>query len=216
MVAIIAIPQSTLFRVGRSTGPLEFPPVAFTGDSRFDDFPDTRSFRVLYVGDRRACFFECLEDFLPDEHATTGPPHGITADWFRRRRIASCRVDDPLGTMQWLDLFAPETLRDFRTRFRHDVRACHLSTLDASVAMSEHRLATQSIGRWAYSEGFHGIKYRTRHDITRECWAIFDRTQIRVVDPGAMIRHSDPDLQIVVQQWNMPMPPPHLLPIACR
>lgn len=98
MVALVATPKIILYRIGRKQGPLEFPSLEFTGESRFDDFPGTQGFSVLYTGDRRACFYECMEDFIPDPALPMTKYRGITAKWLTSRLIASLSVDDPSNT----------------------------------------------------------------------------------------------------------------------
>lgn len=208
MVALVATPTHILYRIGRAQGPLQFPPRELTGESRFDDFPERQGYSVLYTGDRRACFYECMADFIPDPALPVTKHRGITTAWLTSRLIASLSIDDPSGRMQWLDLQAPQTHVDFRSRFRSELNECRLRTFDASAAMSECLLLSQSIGRWAYDEGLNGIVYRTRHDVDRECWAVFDRTPIVTIDPGRKITMRDPDFMAVVRAWSLPLPNP--------
>lgn len=69
-------PGTRLFRVGRRPTPLAWAPWPFVGEGRFDD-PERRRYRVLYAGDRRACFLETLADFRPGLHGA------VTRDFSR-------------------------------------------------------------------------------------------------------------------------------------
>lgn len=159
---------------------------------------------MLYAGERRACFYECLADFRVDLQAVAS--QGITAAWLTSRRIAAFRLQDPDGRGRWLDLTSPETYFEFRTAFSQELTFLGFADFDVSAATSEKRLLTQAISLWAYQQGFSGIRYITRHAPSRHCWAIFEGARFEILDAGSDIRSSDDDPQLVASQWNLPLP----------
>lgn len=156
----IATPVKALYRIGRSPDPLALPPWDKQGGGRFDDPRPVPQYRVLYVGERRACFYECLASFrVALDHVAS---QGITSDWLARRRIIALRFDDPRQRHKWLDLVSPETFFTFRQTFRDLLRQFAFSDFDVSVATSDRRALTQSVGFWAHEHGYAGIRYITR------------------------------------------------------
>src|SRR6185503_815653 len=95
--------------------PLAWTPWAYAGQGRFDDPRNPPEFRVLYAGERLACYFEVLASFRVDLHGVAA--QGITKEWMISRRVAAFTVLDPEDRGRWLDLGSPATFGDFRVRF---------------------------------------------------------------------------------------------------
>lgn len=85
-------PADPLYRIGREPDPLVWPPWEFVGAERFDD-PERRRYRVLYAGERYACFLETLANFRP--HLGGVVTRNLTKGWLDRRRVARFFLADP-------------------------------------------------------------------------------------------------------------------------
>ena len=205
----IATPVATaLFRIGRRPDPLAWAPWAYVGDGRFDD-PERRRYRVLYAGERRACFLETLADFRPGlDGALT---REFARDWIESRLIAEFTLVDPTRDRRWLDLRAPETHQVLRREFGPLLLDQGFSDFDISTATSDRLDVSQRIGGWCFERGYAGIVYLSRLDPARTCWAIFERTgrdasllHVITIRP---IAETDPDLRAVVALFGLPWPP---------
>jgi hypothetical protein len=159
---------------------------------------------VRYVGERRACFYECLASFRVALDGIAS--QGITNEWLSRRRIATLRFEEPIQRFNWLDLASPETYFEFRTTFSEQLHRLGFTDFDVSAATSDRRELTQSIGQWAHERGYAGIRYVTRHAPLHFCWAVFDSTAYLTIDAGRELAPSDADLQVVARQWNLNLP----------
>lgn len=200
----LTTPTHRLYRIGRGPNPLALPPWDLVGAGRFDDSRTSPRFRVLYAGERQACFFECLAQFRADISGVG--PEGITAAWLESRRIAAFRMLDPAESGRWLDLTSPSTYAEFRRTFNRELKAAGLVDFDVSAATSERRILTQAIGGWAYERGYQGIRYVTRHAPHLYCWAIFAGDEYEIVESPAPIAPDDHDFQAVVRQWGLRLP----------
>lgn len=180
-------PTSTdiLYRIGRAPYPLTLPPWHLVGSGRFDDPRSQAAYRVLYAGERRACFYESLADFRVSIQGVA--IQGLTIEWLARRRIAAFRLLDPDGHGRWLDLASPVTYAEFRQTFRRELAETGLTDFDVSAAASDMRFLTQAIGLWTDQQGYSGIRYVTRHAPSLHCWAAFGSVQLETLDAGAEI-----------------------------
>lgn len=136
----LPVPPETLYRLGRRPTALAWPPIRQVGGGRFDDPRTPPVYRVLYPGDRRACFFEKLAPFGPDHPGVIVEP--IRREWIASRLIAGFRINDPKGERRWLDLRSPETYADFRERFRVVLAEYGYRDFDLAAAASDQRRLT--------------------------------------------------------------------------
>jgi hypothetical protein len=186
-VAVCGPPADIIYRIGRGQ-PVVWPDWRYAGDSRFDD-PYGR-FRVLYAGDRRACFLETLAPFRPglreDERAGE-----IPAEWFASRRLASFTI---VGE-DWraVDLRSSESIHELRVELRLFLAAQGHTDFDFSHVLSKDIQVTQNIAAWAYEHGFNGIVYRSRFALDQSCIALFEGSLLADVHASKISRH-DPDL----------------------
>lgn len=199
-------PTSPLYRLARKPGALEWPDWNRVGSGRFDDPKSPPQYRVLYVGDRRACFCEKLAPFRPDREGIVS--RSITESWIESRVIARFMLRDPEQRWRWLDLRSPTTFSDFRSRFGHLLDEFGYRDFDLSAAASDERNLTRPIALWAFENGYHGIRYPTRHDPDGNCWAIFS-----VTNPAqfinveiARLKADDEDLAAVATAWGLRLP----------
>ena len=204
-----ATPRGALYRVGRLPDPLAWPPHELTGNGRFDD--PQGEFRVLYTGQRRACFLETLAPFRPSLEAlsawqqVTGSqepsPRGVVpADWYQKRAVARLR----LGPGQrWLDLRATATREALRSELAAALLDLGLTDLDLSGVLGPRRHLTQAIARWAYEHGYAGIVYRSRFDDALSLWAIFEGAAFEPVGVPEPIVPDDPDLVAAARLFGL-------------
>ncbi|MBI4236576.1 MAG: RES family NAD+ phosphorylase [Chloroflexi bacterium] len=189
-----------LYRIGRLPDPLGWPPQEFIGGGRFDD--PQREFRVLYAGQRMACFLETLAPFRPSVEALAhlrrvggglepAPRAVVPTDWYQKRAVARMR----LGRGQrWLDLRAIETREALRGELATTLLELGLADLDLSGVLGPRRRLTQAIARWAYENGYAGLAYRSRFDDALSLWALFDGAAFEPVGVPEPIMPDDPDL----------------------
>jgi len=200
----LAIPAGTLFRIGRAPDPLGLPPWNLIGTGRFDNPRNPPAYRVLYAGERRACFYERLADFCVDLDGVAS--QGLTLEWLTTRRIAEFRIVDPDGKLRWLDLTSPETFFQFRSLFKTELTWIGLSDFDISAATNEDRSLSQAIGQWTRTQGYQGFRYVTRRAPSLSCWAVFEGIAWDVINSGSPITSGDADLQNVAHDWNLALP----------
>lgn len=203
----LATPTEPLFRLGRAPSALAWPLWERVGDGRFDDPRRDPAYRVLYAGERLACFFEKVAPFRPDREGVVD--RAITRSWVERRRIARFRLHDPDGRWRWLDMGSPATFADFQVRFGAQLEAFGYRGFDLAAAASDERGLTQPIALWAYQRGYHGIKYPTRHAPGLSCWAIFsvfEGVDVVALDESP-VALDDEDLRAVAAAWALPLPP---------
>lgn len=196
-------PVEPLYRISRRSTGLAWPPIAHVGGGRFDDPHDAPAYRVLYAGERQACFFERLAMFRPDYSGIITEP--ITREWIASRVISEFRIHDPTRERRWLDLRSPETFADFRGRFRVALIAHGYRDFDLAVATTDKRTLTQEIGRWAHEQGYAGIRYCTRHTPELSCWAIFDAIELVDIRERSL-SIDDEDLAAVARAWGVALP----------
>lgn len=199
----LGTPAEPLYRLSRKSTGLTWPPHDLVGDGRFDDPHALPDYRVLYTGERQACLFEKLAAFRPAHPGVVAEP--ITGDWIASRVFSEFRIHDPNGQRRWLDLRSPETFADFRVRFQEALTAHGYHDFDLAAATSDKRRLTQRYGRWAYEQGYAGIRYCTRHTPDLSCWAIFDGIELIEIRESPL-RTEDPDLRAVANAWNMALP----------
>jgi RES domain-containing protein len=161
-------PFQLLFRVGRHD-PLAWPDWQYVGSSRCDD-PSGR-FRVLYAGDRQACFLETLAVYRPGL-ASKQRAGTIPEEWFTTRRMGQFSLTS--SRWQGLDLRAAETIQTLRRELRPFLADRGYSEFDASHVLGQDFALTQEIASWTYEQGFEGIIYNSRFALDRTCIAIFE------------------------------------------
>ncbi len=208
-------PDGVLYRLGRLSDPLAWPPRQYTGSGRFDD--PLGEFRTLYVVEQRlACFIETLYPFrlplavLAARRAVTdadepSPPLIATlpADWWEKRAIGRLRLDEGL---RWLDLRSLDTREALRPAFASLLAHLGLPELDLSAVYGPHRTLTRGIARWAYEWGYAGLRYGSRYDEEFNCWAIFERPGIvtfRREGESAPIAPDDPDFLAAARLFGL-------------
>lgn len=199
-------PTLPCYRIGFAPSALAFPPWPYVGDGRFDDPSLIPEYRLLYTGDRQACFYETLVNFRTGRRVADLVPRGVPDGWFDRRRIGTLTLDESSGSQKWLDLTSPVTYHDFDDVFAGLLIARGITQFDLSTATSSDRALTQAIGLWAYRHGYHGIEHLSRHGAGLTCWAIFEGTPFGVHDRGSPIGLADPDLLAVARSWNIALP----------
>lgn len=170
------------------------------GEGRFSD-PDRRRYRVLYAGDRRACFLETLADFRPGLHGTA--TREFTRDWLVSRLVAEFTLIESGRRWRWLDLREPETHQAIRSELAWFLLDQGLTDFDISTATRNRLEVTQRVGGWAFERGYAGIVFLSRLDPNRVCWAIFERSEPEAVRIQPIAVHAvietDPDLRAVME-----------------
>jgi hypothetical protein len=193
-----------IYRIGRRPDPWQYPDWSRanpdgTFGNRFDD-PEGR-FRVLYAcSTRLGCFLETLARYRPDlalyaelqeiEGENDAVPAGVVPDeWLQDRTIGSANVHGHfaiIGASHWI-----MTLRRALAPLLVDLG---LADFDASVLqLSAPRRLTQSVSAVVYRQGFHGIRYLSKHGHEMENWAAFEPANLTEAT-ARPIERDDPDL----------------------
>lgn len=204
-----ATPRGVLYRVGRLPDPLGWPPHELIGGGRFDD--PQGEFRVLYAGQRRACFLETLASFRPSVEAlaalqqVTGsqeplPRSVVPADWYQKRAVARLRLRP---RQLWLDLRVTETREALRNELAATLLDLGLTDLDLSGVLGPQRRLTQAIARWAYEHGYAGIVYPSRFDDALSLWAVFEGAAFDPVGVPKPIVPDDSDLVATARLFGL-------------
>jgi hypothetical protein len=138
-VAVCGPPSDVIYRIGRGKAGA-WPDWRYVGDSRFDD-PYGR-FRVLYTGDRRACFLETLAPFRPGLQDIRQPA-AIPHECFDTRRLTSITIagDD----WRAVDLRSSESIHELRVELGLMLAERGYTEFDFSHVLSKDARVTQSI-----------------------------------------------------------------------
>lgn len=160
---------------------------------------------MLYSAERRlAALAEVLARWrsgLATPLANNAVPNG----WFTRRRLACFRVSSSRGP--FLDLGALESLVALRAELAGTLVGLGYPDFDAGEAIGRDRRVTQTIARWAYEEGFGGIRYPSRFDPALPLWAIFEGGTFAEATVSA-IAPDDPDLLAVAALFRLTIEQP--------
>ncbi len=214
-----ATPPDVIHRVARRRGLLGFSTISPVdaalpkAGNRFDVVGGG----VLYAGSTpEACYAETLARFRPtpkirellkneNEHfMVTG---GVPQDWRLQRTMGDLTLENPLP---FLDVEDPAT-HDYLS----EVLAPNLvalgydDPLDLSDICNHDRRLSRAIALHAYTatetDGtptYSGMRYMSRIKSGWECWAIFEGTNIEIVDERS-IELSDPDLKKIADLWGL-------------
>ena len=142
---ISAHAEQPIYRIGRQPNPLDWAPWKFVGGERFDDPRPEKEYRVLYAGDRRACFLEVLPT-RPDLTAARRA-YPLTQTWIDwRRLIARFSLKDQDTLLPIAGLSGPETMQFFRKELADIlIRHGHLK-LDLHIAAKGAKTGTSHSG----------------------------------------------------------------------
>lgn len=138
-----------MFRIHRSQySPLYY---GYSGRNRFD--APNRDYGMMYVGaDPYSCFIE-------------------TFGWQTGYQVVA---------ISELRLYSISQLQSQRKLTLVDLTSSGLARIgaDARLCDGEHKLAQKwALSLWSHPENVDGIYYRARHDPSRYCAAMFERTQ---------------------------------------
>ena len=155
--------QRTWYRLHRA----EHAPIYFgrTGLNRFDA-PDSE-FGVLYLGDSPHCCF--VETYGRSDR---GAHRIVTRRELSERHFSSIESDRPLRVV--------------------DLTGAGLARLvaDNRLATGDYRVAQRwSATLWSHSDQPDGLLYRSRHDPSLQCLALFDRAEgtLSTEDLGSLV-----------------------------
>lgn len=187
------------------------------GGNRFDSF--NADYETTYFGSTlEACFAETLARFRPnpklvdlvrqDGEDGKMQPGGIASGWRFRRVIKRIIVESPLP---FVNIGHPETLAalNCRPNLMASLGRYGVNDIDVSVITGKDRRVTRFIAQYLYdavdvdgAPQWSGIRYVSRLGESFECWAIFDRTIIRVTE-RLSIEKTNTDLVKVAQLFGL-------------
>lgn len=175
---------------------------------------------VLYAADTvETCFRETLARFRPTPRmrqllAEADPDEpgfmicgGVPQDWRLQRRVFTLSLDDALP---FVDVENPATLQLLEEELSQElVSLGYTANLDLSDVRNRDRRLSRAIADWAYTAQdetgeplYSGVRYHSRVDDSKVCWAVFDGTTIRV-EHVQSIDLDDQDLQRVCHDWRL-------------
>ncbi len=217
MGVLLAPAPARLYRIGRAPDPLAFPPRAFSGTGRYDD-PYGRKTTLYAAVERRAAFLETLDVFRLDVLATaerniqlgvidipsSTPDRQPIPDRFMQRLLVRFGLADG---QRWLDVRVPETHAILRDELGSQFSQLGLGNrfVLGDLIANDHRI-TRLVAGWAIDQSFDGIAYRSCHNPSLTCWAIFEGATLVSHDAALPINPDDPDLHAVARLWNLSLP----------
>lgn len=93
-------------------------------------------------------------------------------------------------------------MQSVRRRFASTLRVIGLVDVDLGDVLSRDRRVTQAIARWAFDQGYGGIRYPSRFHPALDLWAIFEGAPFTEVAVAA-IEPDDPDLIAVAALFRL-------------
>ena len=206
-------PGHRVQRIGRRPDPWQYPDWSKanpdgTFGNRFDD-PEGR-FRVLYAcSTRLGCFLETLARFRPDlalyaelqEIAGEDdlvPAGVVPREWLQDRILGSARAHG-----RFADIGASDWISALRRTLAPLLISLGIPDFDAAVLQrSGPRRLTQSVSAVVYRQGFHGIRYLSKHGHEIENWALFEPAELSEA-AASEIGREDPDLHEAFRLFHL-------------
>lgn len=210
-------PPGPVFRVGRSSGPLEPSRIAAEDAlaTRAGNRFDVVGGGVIYCGTTaKGCFAETVARFRPSAKmralmAEQDPGFvtcgGVPQNWRDQRTIVAASIADSLP---FVDIDSPVTHEYLNAKMADELADLGIETLDVGNVRGPNRLITRAASSWAYwaedagGPKYSGIRYMSRVLPDEECWAVFEGTPIVEVSRRA-IEVSDPDLEDIAAMWGL-------------
>jgi RES domain len=215
-------PPDFVLRVARVDSSLRFSRIT-PADSRSDKAGnryDVVGGGVLYGADElQTCYRETLARFRPSpriyellREPDPEEPHfmvcgGVPQDWRLNRRIYRLALENALP---FVDVESPETLAILEAELAPAlVRLGYTKNLDLSDLRNRDRRLSRAMAEWAYTAQneagdalYSGIRYCSRVDESKVCWAVFEGTTIFEASYRA-IELTDEVLQEVARIWRL-------------
>ena len=83
----------------------------------------------------------------------------------------------------FLDVEHADTRSELEQQLRSELAALDVTVLNIAAIRGADRRITRTISQWAWQlPGLAGVRYLSQYDSTAECWAVFDRTLVTIVD----------------------------------
>ncbi|MFI7481892.1 RES domain-containing protein [Kocuria sp. M1R5S2] len=194
---MVCEPDTELWRVGRSTGPMYFSRIASENaeDDRAGNRFDVLGGGVLYAAaEPVGAYTETLQGFRPStatraaaqEHQPGLMLAGdVPRDWREKRSLAQFLVQ---SATPFVDVESPQTHRALEHHLASELAGLGVANLDISAVRSERRLLTRLIATWVYRAAdpntdyamYCGIRYVSKIG-NQECWAVFEGTELSLL-----------------------------------
>lgn len=218
----VALPAYGVWRVGWATSPLHSRSVRpldladTDAGNRFDAIAG--EFTTSYCGTTRAaCYAETLAHRRPKaalvklvkdggDWSAFMAPGTVEAEWRRKRVLV--RSSAAPGR-RYLDLHDHRTLAWLNREFRSVLTLAGVDELTLDSVTKGDRVLTRYIASWVHKLEIDdeeplvdGIRYLSRHGADLECWAIFDRAELKL-EATKTIDRDDPDLQRIAALFGL-------------
>lgn len=206
-------------RISAGTGYSRISP-ADNRSSRAGNRYDVVGGGVLYAADQTGtCFRETLARFRPTprmrellKDADPNEPGfmlcgGIPQDWRLQRRVYTLTVEDGLP---FVDVESPGTMNHLERELSAElVGLGYTGNLDLSDLRNRDRRLSRAIASWVFTAEdetgqplYSGIRYHSRVNDSKVCWAIFEGTTVTTKDARS-IELTSPDLDQVCHDWEL-------------
>ena len=216
-----------IWRVGRAPDPLTVPqPLTLQelGNSnlgnRFDS--PTGTYKVLYFATSLGgCFGETLARFRPDLNIRTKiekeweelgfmKPGHVPRDWRQRRVAVRIGCSKQEEASQFVDVEHLQTRELRRSELTQILTTYDCEDFDVATVRGGDRRVTRQISQWVYDQVspktgdplYAGIRYLSRLNSEWECWAIFDRTAIEILEQKPILPQNE-ELEEVAKTYKI-------------
>lgn len=134
-----------------------------------------------YASDAYGAFLETLAPLRPKLTAVDFEIGGqLDSSWTTSRILIEAAVG---VDAMFLDVEHADTRSELEQQLRSELAALDVTVLNIAAIRGADRRITRTISQWAWQlPGLAGVRYLSQYDSTAECWAVFDRTLVTIVD----------------------------------
>ena len=194
---IVSRPPLPLWRVERRSRPEAWVPPALgpgrpDGEGHRFDHATAGYVVGYYASDAYGAFLETLAPLRPKLTAANFDLGGqLDSSWTRSRFLTEAAVG---SDAVFLDVEHAVTRSGLEQQLRSELAALNVTVLNIAAIRGADRRVTRTVSQWAWQQAdLAGIRYLSQYDSTAECWAVFDRTPVTIIDEHDII---DTDRQL--------------------
>ena len=145
-----------------------------------------------YASDAYGAFLETLAPLRPKLTAVNFDLGGhLDSTWTTSRVLIEAVVG--VGAV-FLDVEHADTRSGLEQQLRSELAALNVTVLNIAAIRGADRRVTRTVSQWAWQQpGLAGVRYLSQYDSTAECWAIFDRAPVTIIDEHDII-NADSEL----------------------
>ena len=147
---------------------------------------------TYYASDAYGAFLETLAPMRPKLAAIDFDLGGQLDSSWRTSRVL---VEAAVGRAAvFLEVEHADTRSTLEKQLRSELAALHVTVLNIAAIRGADRRVTRTVSQWAWQQpDLAGINYLSQYDTAAECWAVFDRTPVTIINEHDII---DTDTQL--------------------